>query len=130
MEKYTHNALIPQFEPSGRKVSLEELVNIDRYTALINKLNISLSENRITHDEYKFLVLGATRFLEFSYSNIAEYYCNASSEMQKLMEEELLVLLDINNRLTESVTHTKKFIDDFKEKWINENNSEEMKELF
>ena len=135
MEGYSHKLTKPVFEPSGRKVKIDELVNIDKYIRIISKVNILKAENKITDEEYKVLILGATRFLEFSYSNIAEYYCNASEHMQKMMEEELLILLDIDNRFTDSVINAKKFINEVKEKWKNENgdnieNLEKVGELF
>lgn len=135
MEGYSHKLIRPEFEPSGRKIKIDELVNIDKYIKLISKVNILKNENKISNEEYKFLILGATRFLEFSYSNIAEYYCNASEDMQKMMEEELLILLDINNKFSNSVINAKKFINEVKEKWKNNNgddteNSIEYEELF
>ena len=125
---YSTKLIIPQFEPSGRVVKIDELVNIDKYVKLVAKITILKAERKISEDEYKFLILGATRFLEFSYSNIAEYYCNASEEMQKMMEEELLILLDINNKFTESVINAKGFINEVKDKWLSEN-SEKPEEL-
>ena len=111
---------VPHFEPSGKDVKIDDLVNIDKYVNLVMKIDKLKIENQITEEEYKFLILAATRFLEFSYSNIAEYYCKASKEMQKIMEEELLVLIDIDNRFADSVIFAKDKVQEFIKRAMNE----------
>ena len=46
-----------------------------------------------------FLKLAAARHIIFNYENIADYYCNASKEMQELMEKSALVIIDFESAI-------------------------------
>lgn len=78
-----------------KKVNLDELLDENKAKELIKKIECS----NIKDEEKIFLSKAATRFIQFKYNNIAEYYANASKEMQELMEESGLVIIDINNAL-------------------------------
>ena len=41
------------------------------------------------------------RFLEFNYSNIAEYYAHADKELQEMMEDLALVIIDFNKAIAD-----------------------------
>ena len=70
-----------------------------------------IDESSVTDDEKEFLRLAAQRHLAFNYKKVAEYYANASEEMQELMEKSALVIIDYDDaiaygysRLNDSVT--------------------------
>lgn len=86
---------IIQYEPTGKKVSLEDLVDTSKVALLINSIHCS----NVSDDEKDFLLKAAQRHLIFNYSNIAEYYSTASKEMQELMEESGLVIIDVNDAI-------------------------------
>lgn len=86
---------IIQYEPTGKKVELKDLVDTSKVFELLNNIDAS----SVSDDEKDFLIKAAQRHLIFNYANIAEYYCNASKEMQKLMEESALVIIDVNDAI-------------------------------
>jgi hypothetical protein len=49
--------------------------------------------------EKQFLIEAAKRHTVFNYRNIAEYYANASEEMQRLMEKSALVIIDFDDAI-------------------------------
>lgn len=131
---YSFKIEIPQFNPTGKDIKIDELVNIDKYRELVNDIELLKEHNQIDENQYKFLLLGATRFLQFNYSNIAEYYCKQDKPMQEMMEKEMLILIDINNRFAESFLNLKKYFQPFMEKIRNENenvnDNETLNEMF
>ena len=93
---YTMKRDIPQYEPTGEKVSLLQCVDTAKYDELIEEINAS----KVTEDEKKFLRLAAIRHCVFDYSKIADFYAaSASKEMQTLMENSALVIIDYNNAI-------------------------------
>lgn len=64
-----------------------------------NQLIQEIENSNVTDEEKKFLKFAAMRHLVFNYSLIAEYYCHASKEMQKLMEKSALVIIDMEDAI-------------------------------
>lgn len=92
---YTGKVKIPQYEPQGYIVSIDDMVDREKYLTLIHEID----ESGVSEDEKKFLRLAAARHLVFNYKNIAEYYCEAGPEMQSLMEKSALVIIDIGDAI-------------------------------
>lgn len=94
--KYSRSIMIPHYEiKNERKISLEELVDKKKVSELmynINKANIS-------EEEKEFLKIATYRHYVFHYDLIAEYYAQATPEMQKLMEDSALVIIDVDNAI-------------------------------
>lgn len=106
---YTKKTDIPQYEPSGENVKLEDCLNSEKYHDLIN----SIDESEVTDEEKEFLKMAAARHLSFSYKKIADYYAaKASPEMQKLMEESALVLIDYNDAIKNGYAILRKTVTD------------------
>lgn len=97
---YSQETHIPQYEPTGEFVSIDDLVNEDKTNELIEEIKNS----NVSDEEKEFLIKGAQRHLVFDYSNIAEYYANASAEMQILMEKSALVIIDIKDAIANGYT--------------------------
>ncbi len=93
--KYSRAIRVPQYEPKNEKPELESVYDLTKYSKLIAKIN----KSGVTEEEKKFLKFAATRHIVFTYSKIADYYANASAEMQALMEESALVILDIDDAI-------------------------------
>lgn len=93
--KYTNKTSTPIYEPTGRVVSLSECADISKMMDRIK----SIDNADVTEEERIFLKHAATRFIEFSYKNIAEYYANASPAMQREMESLALVIIDIDEAI-------------------------------
>ena len=94
-KKYTAKVQIPHYEPKHDKPSIYSLVDDRKYKELMN--NIARSD--LPNEEKEFLKMAATRHFGFNYAKIADYYAQASKEMQELMEDSALVIIDINDAI-------------------------------
>ncbi len=94
-KKYTTKISIPQYQPKGDMPSIYSLCDKRKYEQLLK----NIKNSNVRDDEKVFLTLAATRHIVFNYSNIAEYYCQASPEMQRLMEQSALVLIDVDDAI-------------------------------
>lgn len=93
---YTAKIDTPQYEPTGKKVSLSDCVQVENYETLLKEIDASKADERTK----AFLRLAATRFLAFSYKNIAEYYANtADADTQNLFEKLGLVIVDYDDAI-------------------------------
>lgn len=92
---YTDKTDIPQYEPSGEKVSLNECIGREKTEELIKEIEAS----SVTDEEKEFLKSAAMRHLSFTYKRIADYYATASKEMQELMEKSALVIIDYDDAI-------------------------------
>lgn len=92
---YSPNVKIPQYEVTGAKPLLAELCDHAKTDAMIAKIE----EADVSPEEKEFLKLAATRHIAFNYRNVAEYYANATPEMQRLMEESALVIIDLDDAM-------------------------------
>lgn len=106
-EQYTKEINIPQYEITGEKPSLEDLVKEDKTKELIKKIN----EANVPDDIKEFLIKASYRHLAFNYQNIAEYYAHADKEIQELMEESVLVIIDYNNAIRNGYIEIREAID-------------------
>lgn len=93
--RYTQATNIPQYEPTGEDVSIYDLVSIDKAQSLKEEIDGA----NISEDEKGFLRIAAARHNVFNYKKIAEYYAQASEEMQRLMERSALVIIDLDNAI-------------------------------
>ena len=98
---------VPQYEPSGEYVLLDEMCDRDKYDSLIEEIEGS----EVSAAEKEFLKMAAARHLVFSYNKIAEYYANASKEMQELMEKSALVIIDWDNAIANGYVKLSKKLD-------------------
>jgi len=108
-ETYSHKIKLPIFEPSNRNVTLDECVNVDQFVKYMEEIDRYKSENKINEQQYKFLKLAASRFIVFNFENIAEYFCHANADMQRIMQNLALVLLDYDDALKTSIIETVDF---------------------
>lgn len=92
---YTVKVEVPQYEIKGEKPSLDELVNTFKAEELIEEIEAS----NVSDDEKEFLIKAAQRHNVFNYRNVAEYYANASEEMQNLMEKSALIIIDYEDAI-------------------------------
>ena len=108
---YTTKINIPQYEITGEKPDILELVDDEKTNELIEEIKNS----KVTKKEKDFLIRGAQRHLIFNYKKIAEYYANASEEMQELMEKSALVIIDFDNAIANGYVKMKSEIDKMRE---------------
>ena len=92
--KYTAKIDIPHYHITGKNPRIEELYDDEKTRNLQKKIRRANIKDKEL--EY-FLNLCCYRFLEFNYTNIAEYYAHTDKKTQELMEELVLVIIDFND---------------------------------
>lgn len=90
--QYTSKINIPNYNPSQNKPHILELLDNSKSKRIIQEIKNS----NIAEEEKLFLIESAKRHTVFNYQKIADYYSNASKEMQTLMERQALVIIDFN----------------------------------
>jgi len=93
--RYSRTIKVPQYIPATEKPKLDALANYKKYSELINHIN----KSNVSEEEKKFLRYAASRHIVFQYALIADYYAQASPEMQDLMEESALVIIDVDDAI-------------------------------
>lgn len=93
--KYTQKVDVPQYEPTGERPDLYELCDSGKADSFLEEIK----EANITDDEKDFLIKATKRLYEFNYKKIAEYYAQATPEMQELMEHLALVIIDFDDAI-------------------------------
>ena len=104
---YTNKIKIPQYEVQGEQPSLDELYDTDKTDDLIAEIQIS----GVSEAEKQFLIEAAKRHTVFNYKMIAEYYAQASCEMQQLMERSALVIIDYEDAIANGYMKLSKAIE-------------------
>ena len=105
---YSQEKHVPQYEPTGDFVDIMELIDDEKTNELIREIK----ESNVSDDEKNFLIKAAYRHLVFNYSKIADYYSNASEEMQILMEKSALVIIDIDDAIANGYVKLTKVVED------------------
>lgn len=93
--KYTTKIQAPIYKPRGIKPHIFELVDKSKTHRLIREIDAS----SLSFEEKNFLIDAARRHNVFNYEKIADYYANASKEMQELMERSALVIIDFEKAI-------------------------------
>jgi hypothetical protein len=93
--EYSTKVSTPIYEIKGDNPNLSELLNDEKFTALVNDIDSS----DLQEDIKVFLRAAATRHIIFDFSKIAEYYAHADKPLQKLMEDSALVIIDFNRAI-------------------------------
>lgn len=104
---YTSKIKIPQYEVQGEVPSLFELTEEDKTIDLETEIKAS----GVSDAEKEFLLKAAQRHRVFNYRNIAEYYAQASPEMQDLMEKSALVIIDYEDAIANGYMKLSKAIE-------------------
>ena len=95
-QTYSQKITRPQYIPKmDHAPDVFMLIDKIKTVSLIQEIESS----NVSEEEKKFLKYAAMRHLTFNYSLIAEYYCHATPEMQRLMEKSALVILDMDDAI-------------------------------
>ena len=94
-DTYTTDINSPQYEPTGENVALGACLDDSKTEALL----MEIENSNLSTEEKDFLRKAAQRHNVFNYKNIANYYANASEEMQELMERSALVIIDYEDAI-------------------------------
>ena len=95
-EMLSKNIKAPSYEPKNKKPSEAELFNENKTKELIQKIGLA----NITTEEKDFLIKAAYRHTIYNYQNIADFYAHSNKEVQELMEESALVIIDLNDAIS------------------------------
>lgn len=96
----------PIYEPQrDTKPHIKELYNAGKAKELLRLIDKVQDENL-----RDFLICACYRFVDFDFSNIAEYYARADKETQELFEKLLLVFIDINSAIENGYIESTKII--------------------
>lgn len=115
---YSSKLSLPVFEDNGNDVHLKECVNVDKYITLLQEIESQYKASKITSEEYKFLKLCSTRWIQFNYANVAQYFIHASPEMQKLLQRNTMVLIDVDDAFKNAVVKSKNYIKSLQNEFI------------
>lgn len=92
---YTKKVEPPVYEPTGEKPDIKDLYD----DTMTFKLVQEITESKLPQHEKDFLRLASGRHTVLNFELIAEYYCHASPECQKLMEDNALVIIDFDKAI-------------------------------
>lgn len=79
--------------------TMSEMYDTGKVSELLTNIGSALKNGDISEEEAVFLRAAAWRHAVFNFANIAEYYAHASSRMQELMEESVLIIIDFNDAI-------------------------------
>lgn len=111
-DEYSQKVKSIDYEPTGSKPNLDELVDTSKYDELLAKIEKSTVPNNVK----KFLKIGATRFIQFNFSKIADYYANSDKTVQKAFEDQILVIIDYNKAIEKGLVDFQQQIADAEQK--------------
>ena len=105
---YTQKVDIPTYEPSAEKPDVKDLFDDKNAFNLIEKIKSS----KLPQAEKDFLMLTAGRHVRLNFQLIADYYAHSQREVQELMEDSALVIVDIDNAISNGWVNLSKKLDD------------------
>jgi hypothetical protein len=98
---YTAKKKIIQYEDvGGEKPDIKNLYSLYRYLEFVHNIKTS----NVSEEEKNFLLISASRHIVFDFGKIAKYYAHASPEMQRLMEQQALVIIDYDDAVENGYT--------------------------
>ena len=108
------NIKAPTYDPKNEKPSIDNLFDTQKADELINKIK----EAELSEEELMFLSHCALRHTVYNYSKIADYYAHSRKEVQELMEESALVVIDLDDAISNGfVKLTKNIQELYKEEY-------------
>ena len=109
MPEYSTKTDIPHYTPSDEPPTLDQIIDHTKTDQLVAEINAA----DIPDDVAAFLIQAAQRHTVIHFTKAADFYASATPEVQRLMESQLLVLVDFDNaiqngyvQLTESLRTT------------------------
>ena len=111
LNPYSQELKIPQYQIVGEKPSTSELIDLSRATKLKNEIQ----KTDLPDDVKQFLLAATTRHIVFDYGKIAEFYPHQTPEVQRLMEQSVLVIIDANDAIANGYAKFAKTIKELRE---------------
>lgn len=92
---YSRKIETPLYEPTGKNPSISELVNTESVESLLKEIDRS----QVSEEQKTILRVCAYRHARINFEAMAEYYAHQDEEMQRLMENNALVVIDYDKAL-------------------------------
>ena len=105
---YTDKIEIPKYEMKDEKPNLNELVNLEK----ANEISEKILKSKLNKEHKDFLLKATTRFYQFDYGKIAEYYAHCDKDTQEFFELLALVIIDFNKAISNGFIN---FVDEIME---------------
>jgi hypothetical protein len=109
---YVQHAKIPQYEITGEKPPISKLVDQTKTKQLIEQINHA----ELPDDIKEFLKIAATRHYVFDYGRIAEFYAHQPADIQRLMEQSVLVIIDVDDAIANGYARFSETIEELMQK--------------
>jgi hypothetical protein len=94
--KYSRKIEAPTYEPNGVKPKIADLYDDTRTRELCAEIDAA---DFLAEDERAFLKIAAQRHTVLTFSKIADFYAHSSADVQRLMENNALVIIDFNRAI-------------------------------
>lgn len=94
-DTYSRKIEAQVYEPSGVSPNLSDCYDSTKTEELIEEIK----EADLPDEVREFLIYAAYRHTEFNYGMIADYFCNATKEIQELFENSALVIIDFKKAI-------------------------------
>jgi hypothetical protein len=94
-ERYTGTVNIPQYEPTGECPPVDALLD-SRKT---EELTAAIRAADVPEEVREVLLTAAMRHTVIDFRAMAEFYAHAAPEVQRLMEDQALVIIDVNDAI-------------------------------
>jgi hypothetical protein len=93
--QYTAKIESPVYTAKGERPGIGELAD----TTKADELCKAIESADLPAEVERFLLMAARRHVRFDYHQIAEYYCHAPAQVQRLMEASALVIIDFKQAI-------------------------------
>lgn len=101
VDPYTHSSDIPQYTPTGECPAVDTLVDTTR----TQQLEDAISAADLPDQVRLFLMAAAQRHTVIDFRAVAEFYAHQPPEVQRLMEAQALVIIDVDDAIARGYAH-------------------------
>lgn len=92
---YSRKIEPPVYEITGKEPSIAECINTDN----VKKMLADIDASSVSEEQKEMLRACAYRHAAIRFDNMAEYYAHQGPEMQRLMEDNALVIIDFDKAI-------------------------------
>jgi len=93
--KYSDKTEVPHYTPTDDPPDLSECMDVSRTL----ELEKAITKAKLPDDVTAFLLRAAQRHTVIDFHKVADYYASAPAEVQRLMEDQALVLIDFDHAI-------------------------------
>lgn len=108
--RYTTAVKVPQYEIVGERPDPKELCDTTKYERLL----ADIEKTELPDDVRNYLRLAAARHIVFNYQKAAEFYPHCSEEVQRLMEDSVLIIIDFDDAIAKGYASLAATLDELK----------------